>query len=355
MKIYVKLSLLVSFLVIASSAALFFLTDNQVETAIRQEILSNLTRQSEQSVENIERFIFSRLNDVKMAATNPYFKNTNTDQEELIARLQELENLNDLYYSFSYFNMDRVRLADSKRQAIGKQHSNSSFWTLVGQDNEAVLDITEDEASNLVMMHFATIVRNGSENVGVLVGSIRVDELYKLMGDLSLSSEGGRRMEVNWVDSQGTLLYSNTNPDDILKSKYEKFDQIKDLNRTGVNFTETDEELIFVTKDSGYLNYEGSNWKLILRITKEQAFSPLSDVRSRFVFAALGALILSLIIAIVVANIFVKPIVRLSKAAEQLGEGKLDTDLTQSFSSDEIGTLAKNLSATTQTLLNKIE
>jgi len=177
---------LAAFLVISSSAVLFFFTENQVEKTLRQEILYSVSQQSEQSVENIQRFIFSRLNDVRLAAKNSYFRNSQTSADELVIRLQELEELNDLYYNFSFFDMNRFRLADSKRQSIGKQHSNSSYWPRLGQE-EAVMDIYVSESSGQVVMHFATLVRSNTNDqpIGVLVGTIRVDELYDLMGDFS--------------------------------------------------------------------------------------------------------------------------------------------------------------------------
>jgi len=355
MKIHVKLTLLAASLVIASSAVLFLLTDNQVKKTLQEEILSNISNQSKQSVENIERFIFSRLNDVRMAAKNPYFRIADISNDELNARLKELEELSNLYNSFSFFNMDRVRLADSKGESIGVQHSNSSFWTKLNAE-ETVLDITISESSAQPVMHFATIVKDfySNEPIGVLVGTVRMVELYRLMGDFALSDDINRRMDVTWIDSEGTMLYSNSDPNGILKKKYAQFDLIQDQNGTGVNVVETADDLLFVTKDKGYLNYAGSDWKLIMSISKSAAFAPLDALRNQLLLVIAGALLISLILALVAANIFVKPIITLSKAAEEIGKGKLKTEINLE-SKDEIGALARNLHGTTQALIKRIE
>ena len=353
MNIYIKLSLLAAFLVIASSAVLFLFTNNQVEKTLREEILSNISRQSEQSIENIERFIFSRLNDLQMATKNPYFRSAGISEEELIGRLQELEDLNDLYYNFSFYDTARIRLGDSKRQSIGMQHTNSSFWPKLQQE-EAVMDITISESSGLVVMHFASWVRGyaDSQPVGVFVGTIRVDELYKLMGDFSLSSDAERRLEVNWIDSEGTLLYSNMEEVDLQK-KYKNFSSLGGLNAQGVNLLETEKELIFVTKDHGYLSYRGSDWKLILSIDKSQAFLPLARLQTNLIYVIAGALFASLILALIAANIFVRPIVQLSKVAEEIGKGNLNLKI-EIKSKDEIGKLATTLQKTTRMLIKRI-
>jgi serine phosphatase RsbU (regulator of sigma subunit) len=355
MKIYVKLTLLAASLVIASSAVLFLLTDNQVKKTLRQEILSNISNQSKQSVDNIERFVFSRLNDVRMASKNPYFRISDISKDELNARLQELEALSNLYHSFSFFDMNRVRLADSKGESIGIQHSNTSYWRKL-QKNETALDIAMSEATAQPMMHFATIVKDYYTDapIGVLVGTVRMSEIYRLMGDFTLSDDATRKLDVNWVDSNGLLLYSNTNPNGILKENYPKFDLIKGKNGRGVNVVETTDELLFVTKDKGYLNYEGSDWKLIMSISSKAAFAPLDELRNQLLVVIAGALLVSLILALFVSNIFVKPIIALTKAAEEIGKGKLKTAINLE-SKDEIGTLARNLHGTTQALIKRIE
>ncbi len=355
MNIFLRLSLLTIVLVITSSAVLFYFTDSQVKKTLESEITSNITQQSQQSVENIQRFIFSRLNDVRMTAKNPYFRITDISRAELTNRLLELEELNNLYNNFSFYNMERIRLADSRQVAIGEQHSESSFWLKLKED-EAAMDIAISESTNEPVMNFASKVRDfyTNEPIGVIVGTIKVDELYKLMGDFSLSSEASRKLNVNWIDDSGLLLYSNENPDQILNAKYDQFDLVKNVNSIGVNKVASETDLIYVTRDTGFLEYTGSGWKLVLSIGKDEAFLPLTRLREQLIVVIGGALIFSLIVSFVVARVFVKPIVMLSHAAEEIGKGNLDTEITVNRK-DEIGQLAKNLQMTTRTLIERID
>lgn len=355
MNIYIKLTLLVTSLVIASSATLFLLTDGQVKEAVREEVLSNISNQSKQSVENIERFIFSRLNDVKMAAKNPYFSAPNISSEDLNARLKELEELSDLYNSFSYFDMNRIRIADSKSESIGLQHSNSSFWAKLSKD-ETVMDIAISESSGQTVINFASKVygRSSDEPTGVLLGTVRIDEIYRLMNDLSLGGNGARKLNINWVNSDGILLFSSVTPEGVLREKISKFNLISSANKPGVNIVETDDEFLFITKDSGYLNYEGSDWKLVLSINKNDALLPATNLQSNLILAVVGSFILALIISLFAANGFVKPIARLSKAVEEIGKGNFKTKILVE-SKDEIGDLAKNILTTNQVLIKRLD
>lgn len=341
MKISAKLTILCLFLVLFTAGILSFFADLMVAKTLKEEIVVSITQQSKGISSDIGRFMFSRLNDVRMAAKNPYFKSSGSDGELITQRLQELENLNNLYYSFSFFDKNRVRIADSKRLSIGKQHSNSLFWENLNQGQDAAVDVSKSESVGRVMMHFAANV--DSEQGGVLVGRILVNELFKVVGEFSLSSDSSRRLDIHLVNEDGSILYSNTDPSKILNETYSNFDLVKDIDKSGVTFLETDDDLFFVTKETNYLSFSGNNWTLILSIPKERAYAPLSEIRIQILYTVIPVLLVSVIFALIAANIFVRPIVHLSKAAEEIGKGKLNTKITIN-SNDEVGTLAKQLS-----------
>lgn len=355
MNLYVKLTLLAATLVIASSAVLYVLTDRQVEKTLRSEILSNISNQSAQSVENVERFIFSRLNDVKMAARNPYFRIRDISRNELVTRLQELEELSDLYNSFAFYDMDRNRLADSKAGDLAVQHPNNSYWLKLEGNTEAVMDIAPSETTGGAVIHFASVVQDYYTNqpIGVLVGTVRMEQLYRLMTEIAPNADENRALRVDWIDRDGVLIYSNNQPEEVLKKQHDQYNLIRKEAKEGVNLIETEEDLIFVNKETGYQSFAGNDWKLVMTIGKEQAFAPLYELRRQLLLVIAGALLVSLILALLVANVFVKPIVRLSKAAEEIGKGNLKATIDLS-GKDEVGKLARNLESTTQMLIRKI-
>lgn len=355
MNIYAKLTLLCLSLVLFSAAVLSFFADRQVEKTLRDGIVASITQQAEEVSTDIGRFITSRLNDIRMSAKNPFFTITDIDAEENIKRLQELESLSDLYYSFSLFDMNRVRKADSKRLSIGEQHSPNLYWQGL-QENEYVMDISKSESIGRVVMHFASKVKgfNSEEEVGVLVGRILVNELFDVVGDFSLSADSSRRLDIHLVDEQGVILYSNINPQGMLQEVYEKFDMVNSLTEPGVNRVEEDGTLYFVSNKTKTSASLGNNWTLVLSISNDKAFAPLAKIREQIIWAVLPVIGLSVIFALIAANFFVRPIVRLSNAAKEIGKGNLTVEIPQG-SKDEVGTLAKQLSETSQILIKRIE
>ena len=125
--------------------------------------------------------------------------------------------------------MNRKRIADSKLQSLGKQEKTTLFWQQISESNPSVMDIYQREDIDRVVMLFGSIVDGQKDNKakGVLVGRILVDELFKIMGDISLSNDTLRKLEVSLIDKDGLMLYSNNANPAGFATKYKQFDLIK--------------------------------------------------------------------------------------------------------------------------------
>lgn len=356
MNIYAKLTFLCLFLVVVSSSIIFIFTNIEVKKTYREELLINITKQAESTITNIEQFIFSRINDVNMATKNPYFRISDISGDELTSRLQELENLNELYYSFSLFDMNRVRLSDSKRESVGKKQDSTLFWTRISSENPSVMDVSKSESIGRAVLQFASIVNDYFDDTpkGVLVGRILVDELFQILGDISLSNDGTKTLEVNLINKNGLILYSNDENLEPMISTFSDYDLIKNLDGERVNFIETDDKLFFAAKQQSYLGYAGNDWILCISIDKEIAFSPLIEVQNKIIIVILSVLGFSILMALIAANLFVRPIIKLSKSAEEIGKGNLNANIDVK-SNDEVGKLAKQLANSSQILIGKLE
>jgi serine phosphatase RsbU (regulator of sigma subunit) len=352
MNLYSKLTVLSVALVAIAAGALFFFTNLHVSRAIKAELVSNLSRQSERSVETIEQFILSRQTDVRMAALNPYMRIRDIPQEELNTRLAELKEINALYSGFSYYTLDSVRIADSNREGLGEKTKVAEFWAVVDSEKESMVNIGTGSGGN-TQLELACLVRDyyTESPLGILVGSLDVNSLYALMGNFQLDTEGERNPDVFWIDSRGAVIYTNTDAEPM--TRYDRFDLVRDKNAEGVNVVDTDEDLLFVTGQKGYLDFAGENWKLIIVLSKAEAYAPLYLLRSQILIAIGIILLISVGLALGMANIIVKPIAVLSKSAEAIGRGDLKTQIDTSRN-DEIGKLAKILKKTSQMLIAKL-
>lgn len=356
MNIYAKLTLLCVFLVVIVSSIIFVFTNIEIKKAYKEELLLNITRQSESTIANIEQFIFSRIKDVNMATKNPYFRISDISSDELTKRLQELESINELYYSFTFYDTAKTVIADSKQQSVGVKNEATALWSKLSSEDKSAMDVSYSENMGSVMMQFASIVNDYYSNdpSGILVGQVRVDELFKIMGDISLNNDSTRKLEVDLMNMDGLILYSNNEELQPLSSIHPYFNEIKDNRGSRVNFLDTDNKLLFSTHQRSYLDYAGNDWILCIGISKESAFLPLKEIQNKILIVILSGIGLSILLALIAANLFVKPIIRLSRKAEEIGKGNFNVEIDIK-SNDEVGTLAKQLANSSQVLMKKLE
>lgn len=354
MNIYAKLTILCLFLVLFTAGVISYFADRKVAQTLQEEIASNMTQRAQGISSDIERFISSRLNDIRLAGTNPAWTST-TNTSELNTLLQELEAVNPLYYSFSLFDANQIRIANSKAQAIDAEFPNASLWEKLNASPAGAVLFAQSLSGNLPMLYIASTVGSSDlqGNSFILVGSVPVIELAKIVDESAISSDSIRNLDIQLIDENGTILYSNVRPSDILIAKSSNSELAANMEQD-IRFEETGTDLFFIsrTNDSPFL--ESKNWNLILKISKEKAYAPLEQIREQILWAVLPVILISILFALVSANFFVRPIVKLSKAAEELSKGNLDVEIPVG-SKDEIGKLATQLQLTSQSLIGQIE
>ncbi|MEO1654027.1 MAG: hypothetical protein AAFU64_10805, partial [Bacteroidota bacterium] len=74
MNIYSKLILLCTFLVIFTSASIFYFADGQVESTLGTSISQQLSQQALHKINSIDRFIYQRLSDITAIAKDPVLR-----------------------------------------------------------------------------------------------------------------------------------------------------------------------------------------------------------------------------------------------------------------------------------------
>lgn len=357
MNIYGKLAALCSFIVIFSVGVISYFADQQMKNTLKREIATNLEKQSSDISSNIGRFMFSRINDIKIAARNPLLASTN-DKEKLIKRLQKIEEIDDIFYSLSIYNKDRLRVADSKRLSIGKKHKASSYWTQLENGKEVVIDISKSESVGKVVMHFAAkiIGENNQYSGDVLVGRVLINELFSLIDGSAEGFSEGNSFDINLINESGTLLYSSTNPEKVLIDKYENIGIVNQVpsNKKEVNTIENDDMLYFISDKIGYRSYSGNKWTLILSIDKEKVYMPVAEIRKKMMLIAIPVLIASILFSLLLAKFIAKPIINLSNLSKKIARGELNVKIPTHYSG-EMGVLSRQLSQTTKSLIGQIE
>ncbi len=374
MKISVKFSLLSLFLVLLCGTLLFVLVNKETKASLEDEIRFKLERESKYAVASTDRFIYERLNDIKNLAQDAILSTDTASSRQVLQRLKNFKNQNKLYVSVSFFDLERIRIADTENKSIGKQHNYANYW-LQSEKEDAVLDISYSESLQNVVMHFAAVVRNKEgKKIGLVVSRVLIDNLYEVFSEV-IESKNMSDISIALMDTSGTLLYSNRKEDSILVDKHKDFQLITKYlhlfskeNKATKAAKEEDGEVIsshyFVNnkqiflyqKQEGYLNYPGHKWIFIMKIPREKAFASAQVLRQKIFYAFIPVLLLSLILAILFGRYISKPIIQLSRAANAWGNGHLDTTFAlNSHKNDEIGVLSTQMLGMAKQLAKKMK
>ncbi|UXX81230.1 SpoIIE family protein phosphatase [Reichenbachiella carrageenanivorans] len=354
MNLYLKFVLLGLSLVIFTSATIFLFVNNTVEKNLSESILSEHSQKAEISINNIDRFIYERLNDVKNFAKLPVFRQEATDLSEVNRTLSEISHANELYYSFSYFDMDRYRLADSKGLSVGKQHGLRLYWTHINDNTEAIMDISKSESVGRVVLHFASVVRNyANQPIGVFVGRVLIENLYAVISDQSQGVESNQQVKMDLLDGNLNILYSNHEPEKVLIAKYPDVipEDILIQKKKEGRFS-TEDNLYFYHRQEGYLSFPGKDWLFIINTSKDHAFASLSEMRSTILMVGIVILLISSGLTVYMARVISNPLKKLRSAAVEISKGNYDV-MIEGNNKDEIGYLIRQFNVTSQKLKTK--
>ncbi|MEP0293633.1 MAG: HAMP domain-containing protein, partial [Reichenbachiella sp.] len=354
MNLYLKFVLLGLSLVVFTSVTIFLFVNNTVENNLEESILTEHSQKADISINNIDRFIYERLNDVKNFAKLSVFREEEPNLYEVNRTLSEISHSNELYYSFSFFDMNRFRLADSKGLSVGKQHGLRLYWTHINDNTEAIMDISKSESVGRVVLHFASVVRNNANQpIGVFVGRVLIENLYAVISNQSKGMESNNEVKMDLLDDHLNILYSNHEPEKVLIAKYPEVipEEILKQKKKEGRFS-TEDNLYFYHRQEGYLSFPGKDWLFIVSTSKDHAFASLAEMRTTILIVAFVILLLSSGLTIYLARIISKPLKKLRSAAVEISKGNYDVQI-EGNNKDEIGYLIRQFNVTTQKLKTK--
>ncbi len=331
-------------MVLFTAAVISVFVDYESRKTLEKQITARIEKQSAFAIGNIDRFIYERVTDIQQLSQDPILADESINQAELTDRIKELQLKNGMYKSISFFDPTRLRLADSKNLNIGQTHELTTYWEKIDQgQQEVTMDISQSVSLEIPVMHFAAVVRNDlGTRVGTVVTRADLSWINSIFENSIATDSLMRNAEIDLLDKEGTILYSTTNPEGVLKEKYHNMEKL-------AYFVENDNEkyhlfgdkIYFYTLESGYLSYAGNSWILLIALPEDTVYQPVYDLRKQIGITLAGVILLAGLIAFVAARIVVKPILSLTASAKEMGEGNLEA-VPKIKTRDEIGKLAQS-------------
>ena len=219
--------------------------------------------------------------------------------------------------------------------------SNEDFW--VGQ-------VKYDESSDTFGIRIViNLYDDAREHVGILKAILHnSDSIHVIKENRSTPYPHFQNLDTQLITSKGEMIYSSRQEkpmqlisQDIL-SGFSQDDAGNGYFMPQDNIEGRERGLYARAHSTGYKNYSGLGWSLIVGQDEEDIFLPVIQLRNK-ILGLLGFTLLACsLFSLLMARSVKRPLNQLSAASKAIGQGQLDTRLDIK-SNDEMGLLASTI------------
>jgi len=358
-----KLTLLFSVIVLAISLIITYLVYTFTVHTLEEQIRSKMEVQAYHTMDKIDRMLGARYARLSRFAAKPEWSSGKLTPEEMLRELRSfMKDSPGNYVSMSYFDANRVRLADTSGQEVGKQHPLITYWKKLSVGLDGVMDVSMSVSQKRTILHIALSVKNAKgEIIGYVVARSPLEGMYDTLvhiegpGDAKVEEA----LEVDLVNRDGIILYSKYKTDSILKEVSPDWKILRKFIKQGItvgsekhshgNGYFKGDELYAFALERGYRNYSGDGWMLILNIPTSVAFAPAVELRNRVLLILAVMSVYSFVVVALFSRSVTRPLSELSEASAKIGMGRLDTRV-EAGATGEIGFLASSFNRMAENL-----
>ena len=349
MKIFYKLTLIFIFIALLPSLSIGYLSFKKGESIISNDIKEHLIGEADSLLELIDRVIYNKQQDIISLSESSILKNEKSDLGEIKKELFKLKNKEPDYISLSFFNMDRIRLVDTKDLDIGVKHNMVPYWedALLGKIS-AGRDIRIAEELNVPIIYFAApIYNNSGKPIGVVTARYNPKKISELINSFKEQEEDKEELEIILINSENNIIAS-TDPYHEGKILEEKIFDLSSVQQAKEGKNGIIEEyyppkkrnaLISFVSEKGFFDFTGNGWTLITINNKEKALAPITNFRNQIFIFSVFILFISVITGLFYGKTISKSIEKLTDVAQKIAAGDIKQRAVIE-SKDEMGYLA---------------
>jgi len=376
----IKVKLIATFIGIAAIPALFvgILSFTNAESIIRQQALENLNSIAEGKEAQILEFFASKKSRSEDFASDGFIRSSleqllATESENkkaiIIGQLQTHLNVNkkpldEDILDIHVMNLDGIIVAATRKGEIGRDESIEHYFS------NALRETYVDDAHyheghrEDVFIAAATPIKSiaGNKTIGVLMNSYSLENVSDfLSGERSKSLGAPTTIEI--AGSRDIFLVNQNGRMLVPSKKMEEFGHMEHnmkVHPAVVECVEAQAEINSEWIDSRSIPVLGASmcpqiekdwkWTLVVEQDIDEVMAPIKGLRNIILIIGIIVLLFATLIAFVVAKSISDPIQKLTKVADDISKGKLDSEVEESDSKDEIGDLARSFNRTVTSL-----
>ena len=327
-----RLALAFSLLSVVLTLALLGLVERRAIGGLENQIGEGLADLAVQTSDKLERGMFERYREVALIADRPSLADPNYDSARLARTLRRVQE------SFSFYEWIGVAGLDGKVKAsgngllVGADVSNRPWFRqgldggYVGDVHEAVLLAKllppQDEPRRFVDVAFPYF-----DAAGKVQGVLGAHLSWKWARDVERSVVGSAvrkaPLEALIVNGEGRVLLGPP----ALAGRLLELESIRRARggQRGQHLVERwpdgREYVVGYQKGTGFGNYPGLGWIVLVRQDVAQAYAPAHALRAHVLWSGAGLALLFSLVGVWVARGITRPLARLAAAATGLRQG----------------------------------
>lgn len=338
LKIGTKLIFILLFITFFSMGVVGALSYRVGRGIIDEEINQILSIQTESTLENINKMVFDRLNDMQLLISDSTLADPEASLEEKTKVLKDKRVSLGWYDHLHLTDPEGQVLASTNNKSIGQSFENEQWFSQTQKAFIDVSDLVTSPTSKKEVLMFTNTLQDGNNKIlGILVAEFPMSVISDLL------KNAPENLEVYLITGTGHVAAYHLPPGEE--------DGSIDANghyRYDFNYLQNQ------VSSEGYFSFDGNNWSLSIQIPKEIAYEPISN----FTWALLISLAVISVLVIVygrfVSRQFVQPILLLTEGVRKMQKGDLKQQV-QVNSEDEVGYLTQGFNAMTKDLDEKTQ
>ncbi|WP_411681524.1 methyl-accepting chemotaxis protein [Clostridium thailandense] len=314
-------------------------TSQSMQNTIEQQIRDTTTQTAQainQNISSVSKYVeMISLDDRLVGIVNGDEK----DRTDIFNYLSELQSQNNGQIEIlSIVNSSGKEVVSSKSEKSDTDLSDRDYVKDALKGNENISEVVTSKLSGKLVISVAKPIKDNGKVVGVIVGSIRFDNICNYASKVKIGNNGYAYM----IDKNGLIVY-HPESDKILKENI--------LNDNIAELKTLVEKVKAGKVAEGYYTYNGvkkfvkfvsvNNWFMAVTANYNEYMSPALNIRRITIMIT----ILSIVISVILAYAFsIKSIIRPIKNLEDLMTRAGDGDLTvraEINTGDEIQTLGE--------------
>ena len=227
--------------------------------------------------------------------------------------------------------------------------ADEEWWQQAKENEFYISDVSYDDSSKTNSVEICIKIEDENKDfLGVLkaVFNIKdIEDAIEIAKQNSINELGNESIQLSLFKSKGELIYSTAKEEDVEidlnKEEHEIYTQV--AQKTGI------EKLYSQHESTGYLDFKGKGWVLLVTQNTSEIFSPLSSLNTIILITIFISAIIVFIISNVFAKAISKPIEELNKGVEIISKGDLNYKVGMD-TKDEMGELSRQFDVMTQSI-----